>query len=219
MALSLECFRINLFFKGKNSMSYGNFKSISEVARKFNIEVVDNSFLQQKEIKIAEIYFSNLTKTLSNSINFINEFTICETIIRPILDIVAADYDNLDIWSHVSYNVDVEKGLIGEPDYLIAPKTKYGDMERPAICIIEAKQEKFAEGWAQALAEMVASSLQGANICYSTVTTGKAWEFGNLKAGTFTKDPIQISATLDLQKVFNMLNWLFYETSLAYSKK
>ena len=196
-------------------MSYGNFKSISEVARKFNIEVVDNDFIEQKAIKVSEIYFSDLQKRLGTSINFINEFTICETIIRPILEIVAADYDNLYIWSHVSYNVDVEKGLIGEPDYLIAPRTKYGDMERPAICIIEAKQEKFDEGWAQALAEMVASSLQGADVCYSIVTTGKAWEFGHLKEGTFTKHPIQISATSDLQRLFDILNWLFWKMSIA----
>lgn len=202
----------------REKMSYGNFKSVSEVARKFNIEVVDNLFIDQKEIKVPEIYFSDLQKRLATSINFINEFTICETIIRPILDLVAANYDNLDIWSHVPYNVDVEKGLIGEPDYLIAPKTKYGDMEKPAICIIEAKQEKFDDGWAQALAEMVASSLQGMDVCYSTVTTGKAWEFGNLKDGKFTKHPIQISATSDLQKVFGILNWLFYKISIVYSK-
>lgn len=198
-------------------MSYGNFKSVSEVARKFNIKVVDNYFIEQKEIKVSEIYFSNLKKRLSKSINFINEFTICEEIIRPILDIIAENHDNLDIWSHVSYNVDAEKGLIGEPDYLIAPRTKYGDMERPAICIMEAKQEKFDEGWAQALAEMIASSLQGAEVCYSVVTTGKIWEFGNLKDETFTKHPIQISATSDLQKLFDILNWLFYETNIAYS--
>ncbi|MEN8216190.1 MAG: hypothetical protein ABFS56_07400 [Pseudomonadota bacterium] len=198
-------------------MSYGNFKSVSEVARKFNLKVVDNYFIEQKEIKVSEIYFSDLKNRLRTSINFINEFTICEEIIRPILDIIAANHTNLDIWSHVSYNVDAEKGLIGEPDYLIAPRTKYGDMERPAICVIEAKQEKFDEGWAQALAEMVASSLQGTEICYSSVTTGKAWEFGHLKEGTFTKHPIQISATSDLQKIFDILNWLFYKTSIAYS--
>jgi len=59
---------------------------------------------------------------------------------------------------------------------------------------------------------MVASSLLGADVCYSVVTTGKAWEFGNLKAGTFTKHPIQISATTDLQKVFDILNWLFWKS-------
>ncbi len=194
-------------------MSYSNFKSVSEVARKFDLEVIDAAFVGQKEIEVSELNVSILQEKLISSINFINEFAICETIIRPMLDIVDAEYDNLAIWSHVPYNVDAEKGLIGEPDYLVAPISKYGDMERPALCIIKAKQEKFDEGWAQALAEMVASNLLGAKLCYSMVTTGKAWEFGRLADNVFTKHPLQISAVADLQQLFNMLNWVFSETS------
>lgn len=194
-------------------MPFSNFKSVPEVARKFDLEVIESIFVKEKEIKIPEINISTLQQKLGSGINFINEVTICETIIRPMLDIVDAEYDNLSIWSHVPYNVDVEKGLIGEPDYLVAPISKYGDMARPALCVIEAKQEKFDEGWAQALAEMVASNLLGAKLCYSMVTTGKVWEFGRLTDNVFTKHPLQISAVADLQKLFNMLNWMFNETS------
>ena len=196
-------------------MSYGNFKTVAEVARKFDIEVVDDFFVEQKTIRIAEIHLSELTQKLNSSMNYINEFTICETIIRPILDRVAGTYANLSVWSHVPYNVDVDKGLAGEPDYLIAPRTKYGDMARPALGVIEAKQEKFEEGWAQALAEMVASSLLGTDICYSAVTTGSAWEFGRLENAVFTKHPDKISATSDLQEVLDTLNWLFHQADMA----
>lgn len=199
-------------------MAYGNFKSVSEVARKFNIQFIDSPFMEQKAIKISDLYFSDITEKLGMSINFINEFTICEAIIRPILEITTAEYDNLNIWSHVPYNVDADQGLIGETDYLIAPRTQYGDMEKPALCVIEAKQEKFDEGWAQALAEMVASSLFGVDVSYSIVTTGKAWEFGRLQNGVFTKHPIQVSAPSELQKVFDMLNWLFHNVSQGYAE-
>ena len=111
--------------------------------------------------------------------------------------------------------MDQENGLIGEPDYLIAPKTKYGGMETPPLCVIEAKKEKFDEGWAQALAEMVAASLQGATICYSCVTTGKIWEFGMLENKVFTRDPEQVSATRELQEIFNMLNWLIDKSNTS----
>jgi hypothetical protein len=146
---------------------------------------------------------------LNDGMNFINEATICERIIRPTLDLVEVKYELLHIWSHVPYNIDKKKGLVGEPDYLIAPRTQYGDMSIPPLCIIEAKQEKFAEGWAQALAEMVAASFQGAKISYGVVTTGKIWEFGQLKGNLYIKDPASVSATDDLQKVFDILNWLF----------
>ncbi len=190
-------------------MSYGNFKSVSEVARKFKLKVKEKSFVNQLKIEISEFYFSDMMARLNDGMNFINEATICERIIRPALDLVEVKYELLHIWSHVPYNIDKKKGLVGEPDYLIAPRTQYGDMSIPPLCIIEAKQEKFAEGWAQALAEMVAASFQGAKISYGVVTTGKIWEFGQLKGKLYTKDPASVSATDDLQKVFDILNWLF----------
>lgn len=199
-------------------MAYSSFKSISEVARKFDLKVIDALFINEKPIQIPTLHFNELEIKLRSSINFINEVTICETIIRPMLDIVATEYTNLAVWSHVTYNVDAEQGLYGEPDYLIAPRTKYGDMARPAICIIEAKQEKFEEGWAQAVAEMVASSLLKAEVCYSAVTTGKIWEFGQLKDSCFIKHPISLSATHNLQKTFDILNWMFYESNAHYNE-
>ncbi|MCP4697892.1 MAG: hypothetical protein GY862_13730 [Gammaproteobacteria bacterium] len=190
-------------------MPYGNFKSVSKVARKFKLKVKGKTFINRVEVEISEAHFSDIMARLSDSMNFINEVTVCERIIRPILDLVEVKYKLLHIWSHVPYNVDKKKGLAGEPDYLIAPRTQYGDMSIPPLCVIEAKQEKFDEGWAQALAEMVAASSQGAKICYGVVTTGKIWEFGKLKSESFTKDPASVSATDDLQKVFGILNWLF----------
>uniref|UniRef100_UPI0040572C4A hypothetical protein n=1 Tax=Candidatus Electrothrix sp. TaxID=2170559 RepID=UPI0040572C4A len=59
------------------------------------------------------------------------------------------------------------------------------------------------------MAEMYAASLQGAEICYGVMTTGKAWEFGKFENNIFTKDPAWISATENLQKILEVLNWLF----------
>lgn len=42
---------------------------------------------------------------------------------------------HLQIWSHVAYDVDRENGLMGEPDDLIAPRTQYGDMGAPPLCV------------------------------------------------------------------------------------
>jgi hypothetical protein len=194
-------------------MSYGKFKSVEEVATKFDIEVADRTaFLNEIELEILDVFFSMITKNLQDETNYINEFAICETIIRPILGIVAENY-NLKVWSHMPYNIDEKKGLIGEPDYLIAPKTKYGAMAKPSLCVIEAKKDDFNQGWAQALSEMVASSLLDAHICYGIVTTGAIWQFGKLDQGIFVIDPRYISATTELQLVFNAINWIFQEIS------
>ncbi|MCW5211290.1 hypothetical protein VU04_00055 [Desulfobulbus sp. TB] len=191
-------------------MAYGNFKNVEEVAQKFDIEVAKKSiFVQQKKIDVQEVLFLLITENLRDDLSFINETTICEKIISPVLNIVAKKYDQLNVWSHVPYNIDEQKGLVGEPDYLIAPRTKYGGMARPSLCIIEAKRDNFDEGWTQALAEMVASSLAGASLCYGVVTTGKTWEFGKLEHDIFTVDPVSVSAADNLQKTFNILNWVF----------
>ena len=193
-------------------MSYGTFKTVEEVAKKFDIEVAKkNPITRQKPFQVPNQLFSSLTETLNDRTSFINEVTICERIISPILNIVSRQYEQLNVWSHVPYNIDEKKGLVGEPDYLVAPSTKYGGMATPSLCIIEAKRDDFEEGWTQALAEMVASSLLGADLCYGVVTTGKTWEFGKLDRRIFTLDPISISATDRLQKTFDILNWLFDE--------
>ncbi|XOF34403.1 MAG: hypothetical protein ACL93V_03650 [Candidatus Electrothrix sp. YB6] len=190
-------------------MPYSSFKSVGEVSQKFDIEVRAESFIETKEIQVLEYISSRLEEKLREDAYFINEFAICEQIISHILDAVAEQHKQLLVWSHISFNVDREQDLVGEPDYLIAPKTKHGVMSVPPLCIMEAKQEKWNEGWAQTLAEMYAASLKGAETCYGVVTTGKAWEFGKFEYSIFTRDPTQISATENLQKVFDVLNWLF----------
>ncbi len=194
-------------------MSFGQFESVEQVASLFGITVKDASIMHSKPIDISEPVFRSITKKLFDSLSFRNEATICNKIITPILNIVAEQHASLNVWIEEPFNVDKEKGLVGEPDYLIAPATEYGGMAVPPLCVIEAKKQDWDEGWTQALAEMVAASLKGAEKCYSVVTTGKIWQFAILDNGVFMKDPNQISATRELQIVFDTLNWVFTEIS------
>ena len=194
-------------------MAYGTFESVEEVATKFDIKVADREiFFTSKELSVPKILFSMVEKKLRDKTSYVSEYAICETLIRPILDIVAEDY-LLKIWSHVLYDIDKENGLTGEPDYLIAPRNKYGGMTTPSLCVIEAKKENFDDGWTQALAEMIASASLTTNICYGIVTTGNFWQFAKLKNSVFTIDPRSLSASTELQTVFNSINWLFAEIS------
>jgi len=192
-------------------MPYGKFESVEQVASIFSIKVKDASIINGKSIEISESLLNNIKRRLLNSLSFRNEATICNKVITPILNIVEENNKPLNVWIEEPFNVDKEKGLVGEPDYLVAPATDYGGMELPPLCIIEAKKQDWDEGWTQALAEMVAASIKGANICYSVVTTGKIWQFGKLEGSIFIKDPNQISATRELQVVFDTLNWVFTE--------
>nr|VFK59009.1 MAG: hypothetical protein BECKTC1821F_GA0114240_102829 [Candidatus Kentron sp. TC] len=198
-------------------MVYSTFRTVEEVAIEFDVEVTGKTtFMGQEPLEIPASRFDMVVENFHDDMSFINEVTICEQIISPILTIVSRNHEPLRVWSHVPYNVDEKAGLVGEPDYLIAPRTKYGGMARPALCVIEAKRDDFELGWAQALAEMVASSLSGAAFCYGVVTTGKLWEFGKLAHGVFTVDRLSTSAPRNLQETFDALNWLFGEIAKQY---
>jgi len=192
-------------------MPYGQFESVEQVASIFDIKVKDGAIIKSKSIEVSELLFNQIERRLLDSLSFRNEATICNKIITPILNIVAENNKSLNVWIQEPFNVDKDKGLVGEPDYLIAPVTDYGGMGIPPLCIIEAKKQDWDEGWTQALAEMFAASIKGASICYSAVTTGKIWQFGKLEERLFIKDPNQISANRELQVVFDTLNWIFRE--------
>ena len=200
-------------------MSYGKFESVSQVAIAFDMEVRGAPLLEGVEklgysIDVPIYKIDEIKEFLLEEINFRNEDSIRHQIITPILNVVIRHYNPLKLWIEEPFNVDENKGLTGKPDYLIASKTKTGEMSIPPLCIIEAKKADFDEGWTQALAEMVAASIKGVKICYGVVTTGKIWEFGKLENSIFERDPNPVS-TQDLQKVFDTLYWLF---GLAYAE-
>jgi hypothetical protein len=195
-------------------MPYGKFERIEQVSDKFGLKVKRASFIDLIDIKVDEFFLQRMGRALLKDSNFVNEDAIRQHIIAPILDIVSDNYEELEVWSEVTYTVDEKLDLDGKPDYLIAPYADNGGISIPPICVMEAKEKDWKKGWAQALAEMYAASTQGVNICYGVVTTGEFWQFGKLEEGKiFTRDPIKLSAIENLQKVLNTLNWLFKKAS------
>jgi len=63
---------------------------------------------------------------------------------------------------------------------------------------------------------MVASLLDENATCYGVVTTGTIWQFGKLENKVFMIDPNYLSATAELQRIFNLLNWVFDEISTDF---
>jgi len=196
-------------------MSYGTLKTYEEVALKFEIQLQEQIFIQQKEIQISEEMLGFIQKNLQRRRNYVSESAICETMISPILNLVA-NVNDLPVWSHMRFDVDETAGLIGVPDFLIAPASPIGTtFTHPVICVAEAKKENFNEGWAQALSEMIAAQRFNQDELmevFGIVTTGSIWQFAVLKENILRMDVISYSALENLQKLFNCLNWLFSET-------
>jgi len=195
-------------------MSYGNFSTYEEAATKFKLKLRELSFVQEKEIAVKPDILEFIKENLSLRRNYITENAICESIISPILTVISKN-NNLPVWSHVRFDVSPEEGLAGIPDFIIAPASDIGTtFEKPVICVAEAKRENFNEGWAQAIAEMVASQRFNGdeNIeIFGIVTTGNIWQFGKLQQNILTMEIISYSAIENLRKLMNIINWLFGE--------
>lgn len=195
-------------------MPYGTFTTYEEVATKFKIKLAEQSFVQKASLAIDKALFSFISDNLKTRRSYVSENAICESIISPILN-VAAKNNGLPVWSHVRFDVSEEEGLVGIPDFIIAPASEIGTVfQKPIICIAEAKKENFNEGWAQALAEMIAAQrfngTQEQDI-FGIVTTGNFWQFGKLRNNILTMEITSCSAVENLQNLLDMLNWIVIE--------
>ena len=199
-------------------MAYGKFGTYEEVATQFKIKLIESSFIQKKEIIIPESLFEFVNDNLRLKRNYVSENAVCEAIISPILTIVSK-YNQIPLWSHIRFDISEEEGLVGIPDFLIAPSSDIGTtFTKPIICVTEAKKENFNEGWAQALAEMIAAQRFNQTPdkdIYGIVTTGLFWQFGKLNQNNFTQEVIAYSAVEDLQLLFDVLNWLVFEAKTS----
>jgi len=195
-------------------MPYGNFSTYEEVALKFHIKLVELPFVKEKNVIIDKGLFAFINNNIRTRRSYVSENAICESIISPILNIIA-EHNGLPVWSHIRFDVSEEEGLVGIPDFLIAPASDIGTtFTAPIICIAEAKKENFNEGWAQVLAEMIAAQKfndSAEKDVFGIVTTGNFWQFGKLRRNTLTMEVVSYSAAENLQKLLNVLNWIIAE--------
>ncbi len=124
----------------KNLKTYSSFADINEVCETFDYMYEYDTFIQEKEYKMAEVTEANIRYDFANLKNFVNEFVICESILRPILSDVARTND-LPLFSHIKLEYDKDLGLSGEPNYFLAPLTSKGasSFTTPVVCLVESR--------------------------------------------------------------------------------
>ncbi len=202
-------------------MAYGTFASYEEVATKFKIKLVEQSFVQKIPFALDRGLFDFIGDNLRTRRSYVSENAICESIIFPILNIVAKN-NGLPVWSHVRFDITEEDGLVGVPDFIIAPASDIGTtFKNPVVCIAAAKKENFNEGWAQVLAEMIAAQRFNNNMeqnIFGIVTTGNFWQFGKLHRNILTMEIASCSAVENLQHLLDMVNWIVAEAKKNISQ-
>jgi hypothetical protein len=198
-------------------MSFSNYKSIGAVAKEFQIKYVLTNFVGELTFPVSKSFQEELDLLFTDGVVDNSEDAICENLIYPVLKEVWKTYrKQLTLWSHqaLSYN----ENLSGQPDYIVTKRSPLGTIifDKPYFLVVEAKQDKFEEGWGQCLAELIAVQKINNDLqqkIWGIVSNGKVWQFGQLQNDIFTRNKTFYTIQ-DLEKLFAVVNYIFQECQL-----
>ncbi|MFM5892377.1 MAG: hypothetical protein ACKPFD_19920 [Dolichospermum sp.] len=198
-------------------MAFSNYKSISSVIKKFQIKYVQSNFMLEVEFPAKESFKEELDLLFTDGVIDNSEDAICENLIYPVLKEVWKPYrSKLTLWSHEALAYDED--LSGIPDYTVTQRNSLSTIvfDKPYFLIVEAKQDKFEEGWSQCLAEMIAVQRINDDFVsdiFGIVSNGKIWQFGKLVGDVFTRNK-NLYMIQDLDKLFAAVNYIFQQCEL-----
>lgn len=173
-------------------MKFSDFKSVEQVIAKYPLARKKTRFLPNTTIEPSEWFIEDIDFALSMQTDVESEMYFRECFIFPFIRYIWKRYPTLKLW--VNRNLAYKDELTGESDYFISQHVESVTSKivgKPLLVVLEAKQEKFTEGWGQCLAEMIAcQKLNDADeiVIYGIVSTGEFWQFGKLKHSTFTRN-------------------------------
>ena len=190
-------------------MAFTDFKSADEVQKAYQIKYIEKDFFDLKPLKPSELFSKEFEFNVTNFDVFSSEAARCENVIYPVLREICKPFINdYALWSHKSLSVD--STLSGTPDYIIARRSELGKnvLGLPLVLITEAKQNDFARGWGQCLAELIAAQKLNGDDCksvYGIVTDAEFWQFGRLCGKQFTKSVTRAKID-DLEEVLGAVH-------------
>ena len=113
----------------------------------------------------------------------VSEKARSEFIVAPVLlGVRELSGGRLSILSGQRLDVDPERRLLGECDFILALSEPLPRLRAPLVTIVEAKKNDIEAGLGQCIAQMVAAQLFNqragrTGVVYGCVTTGEDWQF------------------------------------------
>jgi len=195
-------------------MSFSQYQSLGETIKTFQIKYRECHFIEPVTFEIPSYVKEDMDLLLEEGVVDNSESAICENLIYPILKEVWKQYrHHFLLWSHQFLNYD--ENLSGFPEYILAKRSPLGKVvfDQPYFILVEAKQDKFDQGWGQCLAEMIAAQRLNQNselTIYGIVSNGKIWQFASLTGDLFTKNK-DFYTIQELDELFAVVNYLFQQ--------
>ncbi len=202
-------------------MGFSNYKDIGEVLQEFQVTYTTANFMGATDFSIPDYFREDLEFMIREAVVDNSEFAICENLIYPVLkEAWKLYYSKFVLWSHKSLTYD--ENLSGFPEYILAKRSPLGKFvfSKPYFLLVEAKQDKFDEGWAQCLAEMVAAQRLNDEVkitIFAIVSNGATWQFGKLEGQIFTQN-VTPYTIYELDKLFAAVNYVFQQCEIQLNE-
>lgn len=168
--------------------------------------------LQIKKVQCSQRLSLSLAMAEEMPIN--TEKAVCEYLISPVLsEMKMQNKTKVELHSGESLNVDKDRNLNGEVDFLLTKGVNSLEVQTPIFCITEAKIGLIDKGIPQAAAQMYAARLKNEqegkpiNIIYGAVTDGKTWRFMKLEKQIIYTD-LTILYLDNLPLLLGTLQWV-----------
>jgi hypothetical protein len=174
-------------------MAYSKF-TLEEIEQAFELqETTQDLFLSVPSFAPTQWLTDTLTKAKLMPAK--SEKARSELLIMPILLTIAEkNEDKITIFSGESLDVDAERGLNGECDFILSKSPKSFSLKAPIFGLVEAKQNIIENSMGQCIAQMIGAKLfndRKGNIIpaiYGCVSNGDVWQFLKLEQSLITID-------------------------------
>jgi hypothetical protein len=190
-------------------MTYSDF-TLEQLRRTFGLTVKDQPLFDP----IGSLEPTSwLKQALANgtSLAVVSEKARSEFIVAPVLmslrEMLAHRFQ---IFSGTRLDVDPDRGLKGEPDFILANSPTSFALQAPLMVVLEAKKNDIEEGLGQCGAQMLGAQLYNQKdglrtaCVYGCVTTGELWQFLRLEHAELLLHPRRIT----IQEIGNVLWFL-----------
>jgi hypothetical protein len=198
-------------------MTYSRLK-LEDILERFGVQRNNNSslFLDAPPRTVSEHLKNTLRLNLELALNIGTEKARSELLIMPVFaELYQQASDHISLFSGVALNVDKERGLAGEVDFLLSRSSVRSIVTAPIVAVAEAKRDDFTKGAAQCIGEMIASRIfnQRHNHempVFGVITNGTVWQFARFAR----EDLVEVSGDFTIQDPAKIMGILWTMLSL-----
>ncbi len=175
-------------------MAYSDFTS-KDLKNKFDLTFkFENLFEDVKEIEPSPMLREILE--IGQLAGFFTEKARSERLVSPVLmELLRNNQRSFTVYSGMRLDVDSQKGLSGECDFILSHSSDRYSVTAPIFSIVEAKKQDIEKGTIQCAAQLIGASLlnkqEGTSLkspIYGCSTTGTEWSFLKLEGNTLVID-------------------------------